>query len=94
MTVIGSKGSLKIGGQYMNEVEYCHIENYEMPFLSETNPANNYGPYAGSAANHHLMIDNVIETLSGTGQITANALEGTKVVDIIERIYGASDKPL
>jgi predicted dehydrogenase len=92
MTVIGSKGSLKIGGQYMNTVEYCHIENYDMPVLSETNQANSYGPYSGSAANHHLMIDNVIETLRGTGEITANALEGTKVVEIIERIYAASDK--
>ena len=28
LTVVGEKGTVKIGGQYMNEVEYCHIENY------------------------------------------------------------------
>ena len=33
MTIIAEKGTVKIGGQYMNEVEYCHIENYEMPVL-------------------------------------------------------------
>ncbi len=53
ITVVAEKGSLKVGGQYMNEVEYCHIEDYEMPILSESNPPNNYGQYKGSAANHY-----------------------------------------
>jgi predicted dehydrogenase len=91
ITVIGSKGSLKIGGQYMNEIEYCHIENYLMPELAPTNPPNDYGPFKGSAANHHYVIENVINTLDGTDTITANALEGMKVVDIIERIYKSAE---
>jgi predicted dehydrogenase len=87
ITVVGSKGSLKIGGQYMNEVEYCHIENYKMPQLDPVSPANDYGAYKGSAANHHFIIENVIDTLKGRTSITTNALEGLKVVEIIERIY-------
>ena len=87
LTVIGSKGSIKVGGQYMNEVEYCHIEDYEMPELAEGSPANDYGPYKGSAANHHFIIQNVVDTLKGRTTATTNALEGLKVVDIIERIY-------
>jgi UDP-N-acetyl-2-amino-2-deoxyglucuronate dehydrogenase len=87
ITVIGSKGSFKVGGQYMNEVEYCHIENYKMPVLPPTNAPNDYGPFKGSAANHHYVIENVVNTLQGRDTITANALEGLKVVDIIERIY-------
>lgn len=87
ITIIGSKGSVKIGGQYMNEVEYCHIEDYQMPELAPSNPANDYGAYKGSAANHHYIIENVVDTLKGRTTITTNALEGLKVVDIIERIY-------
>ncbi len=87
MTVIGSKGSLKIGGQYMNEVEYCHIDDYEMPALPPTNPANDYGAYKGSAANHVYVFKNVVDVLKGRKAITTNALEGMKVVEIIERIY-------
>ena len=87
MTIIGSKGSVKIGGQYMNEVEVCNIEGYEMPTLKASNPANDYGPYKGSAANHNYIIKNVIDTLKGRTTITTNALEGLKVVEIIERIY-------
>ncbi|CAN5504547.1 Gfo/Idh/MocA family oxidoreductase [soil metagenome] len=87
ITVIGSKGSIKIGGQYMNEVVYCHIDGYELPHLPPVNPANDYGAYKGSAANHHYIIENVIDTLKGRNTMTTNALEGLKVVEIIERIY-------
>ncbi|GAB4146613.1 MAG: Gfo/Idh/MocA family oxidoreductase [Bacteroidia bacterium] len=87
ITVVGSNGSVKVGGQYMDQVEVCHIKDYTMPELEETAPANDYGAYKGSANNHHFLIQNVIDTLNGKNTITTNALEGMKVVDIIERIY-------
>ena len=87
ISVIGSKGSVKVGGQYMDKVEYCHIRDHKMPQLSETAPANDYGAYKGSANNHNFVIANVIDSLKGRKTITTNALEGMKVVDIIERIY-------
>lgn len=87
LTVIAEKGSVKIGGQYMNEVEYCNIEGYTMPELPPANPANDYGPYKGSAANHNYIYENVIDTLKNRTTVTTNALEGLKVVEIIERIY-------
>jgi predicted dehydrogenase len=89
MTIIAENGTIKIGGQYMNEVVYCHVKDYEMPELPEGNPANDYGHYKGSAANHVYIIENVIATLQGNSIITTNALEGMKVVDIIERMYAA-----
>jgi UDP-N-acetyl-2-amino-2-deoxyglucuronate dehydrogenase len=87
ITVIGSKGSIKIGGQYMDKVEYCHIKDYTMPVLEPTNAANDYGTYKGSANNHNYIFKNVIDTLKGRTTITTNAMEGLKVVEIIERIY-------
>ncbi len=87
MTIIAEKGSVKVGGQYMNEIEYCNIQNYTMPELEETLPPNDYGHYKGSAANHHFVYQNVVETLKGESAISTNALEGLKVVEIIERIH-------
>lgn len=87
LTIVGSKGSVKVGGQYMDQIEVCNIKDYSMPQLAETNPANDYGAYKGSANNHHNVIENVVETLNGKNKISTNALEGLKVVDIIERIY-------
>lgn len=87
MTIIAEKGSIKIGGQYMDKVEYCHVKDYQMPELAPTNPGNDYGAYKGSAQNHHYVIDNVVDVLKGRATITTNALEGLKVVEMIERIY-------
>ncbi len=89
ITIIGENGSVKVGGQYMNDVEYCHIKDYTMPELDPVNPANDYGAFKGSAANHVYVIQNVIDVLNGKGRKTTNALEGLKVVDIIERMYNA-----
>ncbi|MBT3647136.1 MAG: Gfo/Idh/MocA family oxidoreductase [Flavobacteriales bacterium] len=87
IVVVGEKGTLKVSGQYMDKVEYCHIEDYEMPQLPPPNPPNDYGDYKGSAANHHYVIQNVIDVLTGKSQISTNALEGMKVVEMIERIH-------
>ena len=64
-----------------------------MPCLNspEGSPPNDYGAYKGSAANHHFIIENVIDTLKGRTTATTNALEGLKVVEIIERIYALRD---
>jgi UDP-N-acetyl-2-amino-2-deoxyglucuronate dehydrogenase len=87
ITIVGSNGSVKVGGQYMEKVEYCHIKDYTMPELAPTNEANDYGAYKGSANNHHYIFENVVDTLKGKNTITTNAMEGLKVIEIIERIY-------
>jgi predicted dehydrogenase len=88
LTIVAENGSVRVGGQYMNEVEYCHIKDYEVPTLEPTNPGNDYGAYKGSAQNHHHVIQNVVDVLLRGAKITTNAHDGVKVVSIIERIYG------
>ncbi len=90
LTVIAEKGSVKVSGQYMNEVVHCVVEGYNMPELPPSAPPYDYGPYKGSAANHHYIFQNVMDTLNGRDSIAINALEGLKVVDIIERMYGSA----
>lgn len=92
LTIIAENGSVKVGGQYMDKVAYCHIKDYTLPELAPTNRGNDYGAYKGSAQNHHYVIDNVVDVLQGKAAITTNALEGMKVVEIIERIYEKARK--
>lgn len=92
ITIIGEKGTIKVAGQYMNEVVYCDIENYEMPELAPSNPPNDYGPYKGSAQNHHYVIRNVVETLTSGATPTTTLAEGSKVVEIIEKMYKCRDE--
>ncbi len=90
-TVIGSRGTVKLGGQYMNEVRYCHGEGLPAPALPPGPKSNDYGPYRGSAANHHYVIDNVVEVLQGRGAVATTAEEGRRVVRLIESIYALAD---
>jgi UDP-N-acetyl-2-amino-2-deoxyglucuronate dehydrogenase len=89
MTIIAENGTIKIGGQYMENVEYCHIKDYILPEIAPTNPGNDYGAYKGSAQNHNYVIENVVDVINNRATITTNALEGLKVVEIIERIYNS-----
>lgn len=90
LTIFGEKGTVKIGGQYLNELEYQNIQNYKIQDLPEGNKPNNYGNYVGSMSNHHLVYDNVIEVLEKGASITTSAFEGLKTVAIIEKIYAAA----
>ncbi len=87
ITVIGSKGSVKLGGQYMERIEYCHIDGYEEPEFPKPSTKYDYGDYSGNANNHNFVMENVIDTLKGKTTVSLSAEEGLKVVDIIERIY-------
>lgn len=87
LTIFGEKGTVKIGGQYLNELEYQKIEGLEIKDLPKGNTANNYGKYQGSMSNHDRVYENVVEVLTNDGVISANGFEGLKTVEIIDKIY-------
>ncbi|MBB4078557.1 putative dehydrogenase [Lewinella aquimaris] len=93
LTVIGTRGTVKLGGQYMNELRYCHVEGLIAPALPPSAPPNSYGPYQGSAANHHFVIDNVVDVLNNGAEVATTAEEGRTVVRVIEAIYRAGSEP-
>lgn len=90
ITVFGEKGTVKVGGQYLNALEHQRISNYEMQTVFESKPANDYGYYQGSMSNHDKVYENVIEVLTNNGHIATNGFEGLKTVEIIEKIYAAA----
>jgi len=87
ITVFGEKGTVKVGGQYLNVLEYQKIENYEMQCAPELRPANDYGFYRGSMSNHDKVYENVINVLTKGSAPATSAFEGFKTVEIIEKIY-------
>jgi len=87
-TVFAEKGTLKIGGQYLNELEYCNVAGIEKPNLPTGNPANGYGFYQGSMSNHDIVYENLMIALKDDKHEFASAEEGLKTVEIIQKIYG------
>ncbi len=82
MTVIAENGSVKVGGQYMERVEYCHIKEYDIlegcMYLDAID--NN------TAFNHRRFLDDVLKLLV-EGEAYSNAKDGLRIVDIVEHFY-------
>lgn len=89
LTVLGEKGTVKVGGQYLNELDYFYVEGMETPTLPATRPANEYGFYQGSMSNHDKVYDELVKAVRQEPFTLASALEAAQTVRIIERIQGA-----
>lgn len=87
LSIFGEKGTVKIGGQYLNELEYQNIEDYKIENLPVGNTANNYGNYQGSMSNHDKVYQNLVDVLTNNASISTSAFEGLKTVEIIDKIY-------
>jgi UDP-N-acetyl-2-amino-2-deoxyglucuronate dehydrogenase len=86
LTIIAEKGSIHIGGEYMNEIRYQLTDGFELEAPREGN-ANDYGFYKGSMSNHDKVYDNMIMALEDDNHPFTNATDGLKTVETIERIY-------
>ena len=87
LSIFGENGTVKIGGQYLNELEYQDFKDFEIRDLAKGNKPNNYGNYVGSMSNHDKVYQNVVQVLNHNASITTNMFEGLKTIEIIENIY-------
>lgn len=93
IAILAEKGSVKIGGKYLNTIDYQVSDDFVLEDVPRSNPANNYGFYEGSMSNHDKMLANVIAALNGEEQIMAGGKDGAKVVEIIEAFYKIAKAP-
>ncbi len=87
LTVIAEKGTIKLGGEYMNEINYQLIEGLDFIEVSKSQEANDYGFYKGSMSNHDKVYENLLLALKDEKHLFTTAVEGLKTVSIIEKIY-------
>lgn len=87
LTIIGEKGIVKLGGEYMNTIEYQSIENFELQVEGIDNPANDYGFYRGSMSNHDKVYDNLVMALKDPAHPFVNGTDGLKTIELIRMIY-------
>ncbi len=89
LTLLCERGTIKIGGQYLNIVEYENIAGVESVSPPPGRSANDYGAYQGSMSNHADVYANVQQVLTSSGKMDTLGLEGLKTIEIIDKIYRA-----
>lgn len=78
ITIISEKGSVTIGGQYMNQIEQSTVAG--LPCTTEAE-LNNY---------HAQLLDDVAQSLAEIKPLAANALDGLRVVQFIEAVQACA----
>lgn len=87
--VFGERGSVKIGGQYLNNLEWFSVQNEEAPIMEKSGAANEYDFYTGSMSNHQQVYEQLVTTLQSEGKNIPEGLEGIKTIEIIAKIYNS-----
>jgi UDP-N-acetyl-2-amino-2-deoxyglucuronate dehydrogenase len=88
LTIIAEKGSIRIGGEYMNKIEYQLTDGAKLK-LPDPGSANDYGFYKGSMSNHDKVYENLVKALQDENHPFTNATDGWKTAEAIERIYNS-----
>ncbi|GAA4467130.1 Gfo/Idh/MocA family oxidoreductase [Nemorincola caseinilytica] len=92
ITIFAEKGTVKIGGQYLNTIEYQQLEGEQLPAINISARSNDYGLYQGSMSNHDKVIQNVVDVLHHDHPVMTSAEEGREVVRIIQMMYDSVGK--
>lgn len=91
ITIIGEKGTIKIGGQYLNKIEYWDVEGFPLPEGIEfSDKPNAYGKYQGTSSNHDKVIKSIISQMKGRSFETVDGFEGIKSIYAIEMLYASA----
>lgn len=88
ITIIGEKGTIKIGGKYLNKIEYWDVQSYPLPEDIDFEDApNNYGKYQGTSSNHDKLMTDLVELFTQNRKGIVEGSEAIKTIEAIELIY-------
>ncbi len=90
LTVLGEKGMVKIGGEYLNLLEYAHLERGTISLKKEAAPANQYGTYQGSMGNHGQVYKSLVASLQKGEPYYTSAANAKDTIELIQQIMKSS----
>ena len=93
LTIIGEYGTIKIGGAYLNKLEFWDVRSYPLSEgINFKDKPNLYGKYQGTSSNHDKVINEVIATLLNERGNVVEGDEGIMTIEAIEMIYSNAKK--
>jgi UDP-N-acetyl-2-amino-2-deoxyglucuronate dehydrogenase len=85
ITVLGEKGTVRIGGVAVNEIQHWEFED-SRPEDAQVKAAS-YAPPSVYGFGHPLYYDNVIRTLCGEADAAVDGYEGLRSLEVIIAAY-------
>jgi len=90
ITIIAENGTIKIGGQYLNKIEFWDVRSFPFPEdVQFIDKPNSYGKYQGTSSNHDKVIGSVVAELLNERHNVVEGDEGIKTIRAIETIYNS-----
>ncbi len=97
LTIVSSKGTIKVGGTYLNTFEFDINDatlsaelQMELDAMNKTHFApNDYGQYKGSMRNHHLVYDSLKNALENQIAYYTTVEEAKHTISLINLVYQA-----
>ncbi|MFZ2784418.1 MAG: Gfo/Idh/MocA family oxidoreductase [Sediminibacterium sp.] len=86
LTILGEKGMVKIGGEYLNTLQHQAISKYTIKYKEAVADANDYGTYQGSMRNHNKVYESLIGTLKKNKPYYTSPEEARTTIQLIEQI--------
>jgi UDP-N-acetyl-2-amino-2-deoxyglucuronate dehydrogenase len=91
LTIFGEKGTVKIGGRYLNNISYSQMESGELLNIHDEYNENDYGNYTGSMSNHPKVYEHIVNVLAKKECNRFTGFNGMKTVEMINKIYEAAE---
>jgi UDP-N-acetyl-2-amino-2-deoxyglucuronate dehydrogenase len=85
ITILGEKGSVRVGGVAVNEIKHWEFDSPD-PMDAETRDAS-YQTTSVYGFGHPLYYDNVINTLRGNAQPETDGREGLRSLELLIAMY-------
>jgi len=89
LTLLGEKGSVKLAGAAMNEIETWEVKDYPEPVIPKGYPPYVYagGLYQGSCPNHYFVYQDIIHVFQGRECMVVDGSEALRSLRIVNGLY-------
>jgi len=94
ISILGSRGTVKVGGQALNEIELWEVENLPKPNLAPSLAPNIYanGLYQGSCPNHVFVYQEIVNYFCRRPNQHIDGYKARNSLEIVEAIYQSAKR--
>lgn len=94
LSIMGSKGTIVIGGTALNEIRFWEVEGVLMPQVAPGFAPNVYagGLYQGSSPNHVYVYQELIKDLQGLPNNHISGYDARDTLEVVDAFYKSAAK--